>query len=206
MKIKICGLTRPEDIACVNRLLPDYIGFVCWPGSRRFVSEEQAARLKAALSSEIRAVGVFVDAPVEEITALLQKGVIDMAQLHGEESEEDVRRIRELTGKPVIRAVKVSCRRDVEEWQGSAADYLLFDSGMGSGRTFDWSLLEEVKRPYFLAGGLGADNLEHVLTQIQPYGVDLSSSVETGGYKDPQKICQVMEMIRISKKGKKEKQ
>lgn len=206
MKIKICGLTRPEDIACVNRLLPDYIGFVCWPGSRRFVSEEQAARLKAALSPEIRAVGVFVDAPVEEITALLQKGVIDMAQLHGEESEEDVRRIRELTGKPVIRAVKVSCRRDVEEWQGSAADYLLFDSGMGSGRTFDWSLLEEVKRPYFLAGGLGADNLEQVLTQIQPYGVDLSSSVETGGYKDPQKICQVMEMIRISKKGKKEKQ
>lgn len=206
MKIKICGLTRPEDIACVNRLLPDYIGFVCWPGSRRFVSEEQAARLKAALSPEIRAVGVFVDAPVEEITALLQKGVIDMAQLHGEESEEDVCRIRELTGKPVIRAVKVGCRRDVEEWQGSAADYLLFDSGMGSGRTFDWSLLEEVKRPYFLAGGLGADNLEQVLTQIQPYGVDLSSSVETGGYKDPQKICQVMEMIRISKKGKKEKQ
>lgn len=206
MKIKICGLTRPEDIACVNRLLPDYIGFVCWPGSRRFVSEEQAARLKAALSSEIRAVGVFVDAPVEEITALLQKGVIDMAQLHGEESEEDVRRIRELTGKPVIRAVKVSCRRDVEEWQGSAADYLLFDSGMGSGRTFDWSLLEEVKRPYFLAGGLGADNLEQVLTQIRPYGVDLSSSVETRGYKDPQKICQVMEMIRISKKGKKGKQ
>lgn len=206
MKIKICGLTRPEDIACVNRLLPDYIGFVCWPGSRRFVSEEQAARLKAALSSEIRAVGVFVDAPVEEITALLQKGVIDMAQLHGEESEEDVCRIRELTGKPVIRAVKVSCRRDVEEWQGSAADYLLFDSGMGSGRTFDWSLLEEVKRPYFLAGGLGADNLEQVLTQVQPYGVDLSSSMETGGYKDPQKMRRVMEVIRRSKKGKKEKQ
>lgn len=206
MKIKICGLTRPEDIACVNRLLPDYIGFVCWPGSRRFVSEEQAARLKAALSSEIKAVGVFVDAPVEEITALLQKGVIDMAQLHGEESEEDVCRIRELTGKPVIRAVKVSCRRDVEEWQGSAADYLLFDSGMGSGRTFDWSLLKDVKRPYFLAGGLGADNLEQVLTQVQPYGVDLSSSVETGGYKDPQKMRRVMEVIRRSKKGKKEKQ
>lgn len=199
MKIKICGLTRPEDIACVNRLLPDYIGFVCWPGSRRFVSEEQAARLKAALSSEIKAVGVFVDAPVEEITALLQKGVIDMAQLHGEESEEDVCRIRELTGKPVIRAVKVSCRRDVEEWQGSAADYLLFDSGMGSGRTFDWSLLEEVKRPYFLAGGLGADNLEQVLARVRPYGVDVSSSLETDGYKDPEKIRRVMELVRNAK-------
>ncbi|MCM1120023.1 MAG: phosphoribosylanthranilate isomerase [bacterium] len=200
MKIKICGLTRPEDIACVNRLLPDYIGFVFWRESRRFVSEEQAAGLKAALSLQIKAVGVFVDAPVEEIADLLRKGVIDMAQLHGEESEEDVRRIRELTGKPVIRAVKVSCRRDVEEGQRSAADYLLFDSGMGGGRTFDWSLLGEVKRPYFLAGGLGEDNLEQVLAQVRPYGVDLSSSLETDGYKDPQKMGRVMEMIRSGRR------
>lgn len=196
MKIKICGLTRPEDIVCVNRLRPDYIGFVFWPGSRRYVSAEQAMRLKAALSPDIKAVGVFVDAPVEEITGLLREGVIDMAQLHGRESEEDVRRIREKTGKPVIRAVKVRCRRDVEAGQDSGADYLLFDSGMGGGRTFDWSLLEGVRRPYFLAGGLGADNLEQVLAQIRPYGVDLSSSLETDGYKDPHKIYRVMKMIR----------
>lgn len=196
MKIKICGLTRPEDIDCVNRLLPDFIGFVFWPRSRRYVSREQAERLKAALSPEIRSVGVFVDASVEEITGLLREGVIDMVQLHGRESEEDVRRIRELTGKPVIRAVKVRCRQDVEEWQRSDADYLLFDSGMGSGRTFDWSLLEGVERPYFLAGGLGEDNLAQVLAQIEPYGVDLSSSLETDGYKDPQKICRVTEIIR----------
>lgn len=196
MKIKICGLTRPEDIACVNRLLPDYIGFVFWPGSRRYVSAEQAMRLKASLSPEIKVVGVFVNAPVEEITELLWEGVIDMAQLHGEEPEEAVRRIRELTGKPVIRAVKVRSCRDVEKWQDSTADYLLFDSGMGGGRTFDWSLLQGVKRPYFLAGGLGADNLEQALAQVRPYGVDLSSSLETDGCKDPQKIHQVMEMIR----------
>ncbi|MFG6355885.1 MAG: phosphoribosylanthranilate isomerase [Acetatifactor sp.] len=199
LKIKICGLTRLEDIACVNRLMPDYIGFVFWPGSRRYVSAEQAARLKAALSPRIRAVGVFVDASAEEIVGLLREGVIDMAQLHGEEPEEDLRRIRELTGKPVIRAVKVRCRRDVEAWQGSAADYLLFDSGMGSGQTFDWSLLDGVNRPYFLAGGLGEDNLEQVLARVRPYGVDLSSSLETDGYKDPEKIRRVTELVRNAK-------
>ena len=90
----------------------------------------------------------------------------------------------------------MSCRRDVERWLDSAADYLLFDSGMGGGRTFDWSLLKEVNRPYFLAGGLGADNLEQVPAQNGPYGVDLSSSLETDGRKDPEKMRRVMEMIR----------
>ena len=187
MKIKICGLTRPEDIACVNRLLPDYIGFVFWLRSRRLVTRQQAAQLKAMLSPEIRAVGVFVNAPMEEVAGLLAEGIIDMAQLHGEESEED---------KPIIKAVKVHGRQDVEAWLGSAADYLLFDSGMGSGQTFDWSLLEGVKRPYFLAGGLGPENLEQVLIQDGPYGVDLSSSLETDGRKDPEKMRRVMELVR----------
>lgn len=196
MKIKICGLTRPEDIACVNRLLPDYIGFVFWPRSRRLVTRQQAAQLKAMLSPEIRAVGVFVDAPMEEVAGLLAEGIIDMAQLHGEESEEDIRYLQTATGKPVIKAVKVHGRQDVETWLDSAADYLLFDSGMGSGQTFDWSLLEGVSRPYFLAGGLGPDNLEQVLNHGGPYGVDLSSSVETDGCKDPEKMRRVMELVR----------
>ena len=196
MKIKICGLTRPEDIACVNRLLPDYIGFVFWPRSRRLVTRQQAAQLKAMLSPEIRAVGVFVNAPMEEVAGLLAEGIIDMAQLHGEESEEDIRYLQTATGKPIIKAVKVHGRQDVEAWLGSAADFLLFDSGMGSGQTFDWSLLEGVKRPYFLAGGLGPENLEQVLFQDGPYGVDLSSSLETDGRKDPEKMRRVMELVR----------
>lgn len=196
MKIKICGLTRPEDIDCVNRLMPDYIGFVFWPQSRRHVDRRQAAQLKAMLSPEIQAVGVFVDAPMEEVAALLDEGIIDMAQLHGEETEEDIRCLKRVTGKPVIKAVKVRSRRDVEAWLGSAADYLLFDSGMGSGQTFDWSLLEGAHRPYFLAGGLGPDNLEQVLVQGGSYGVDLSSSLETDGRKDPEKIRRVMELVR----------
>ncbi len=195
MKIKICGLTRPEDIICVNRLRPDYIGFVFWPKSRRFLGRAQAARLKALLSPAVQAVGVFVDMPVEEVAGLLRDGIIDLAQLHGEESEEDIRYLQEVTGRPVIKAVRVRSRYDVEAWLDSAADYLLFDSGMGSGRTFDWGLLEGVTRPYFLAGGLGLDNLEQVLVRVGPYGVDLSSSLETEGHKDPEKIRRVMELV-----------
>lgn len=199
MKIKICGLTRPEDIACVNRLLPDYIGFVFWPRSKRLVTRQQAAQLKAMLSPEIPAVGVFVNAPVEEVAELLREGIVDMAQLHGEESEEDIRYLQAATGRPVIKAVKVHSRQEVEAWLDSAADYLLFDSGMGSGQTFDWSLLEGINRPYFLAGGLGPENLEQVLAQDGPYGVDLSSSLETDGRKDPEKMRRVMELVRNAK-------
>lgn len=196
MKLKICGLTRPEDIVCVNRLQPDYIGFVFWPRSRRFVTGEQAAQLKALLSPAVQAVGVFVDAPPEEVAGLLTDGIIDMAQLHGAESEEDIRYLQAVTGRPVIKAVKVHSRPDVETWLGSGANYLLFDSGMGSGRTFDWSLLEGVERPYFLAGGLGPDNLEQVLAHGGPYGIDLSSSVETDGRKDPEKMRRVIELVK----------
>ena len=137
MKVKICGLTRPEDIACVNRLQPDYIGFVFWPRSRRFVTRQQAAQLKLLLSPAIQAVGVFVDAPLEEMAGLLADGIIDLAQLHGEESEEDIRYLQAVTGRPVIKAVKVHSRQDVEAWLDSEADYLLFDSGKGGGQTLD---------------------------------------------------------------------
>ncbi len=136
-----------------------------------------------------------MDMPVEEVAGLLADGIIDLAQLHGEESEEDIRYLQEVTGRPVIKAVRVRSRYDVEAWLDSAADYLLFDSGTGSGRTFDWNLLEGVTRPYFLAGGLGLDNLEQVLARVGPYGVDLSSSLETEGHKDPEKIRRVMELV-----------
>ena len=196
MKIKICGLTRPEDIVCVNRWGPDCVGFVFWPESRRYVDRQRAAQLKKLLSSRIQAVGVFVDAPVENVTGLLAEGIIDAVQLHGEESEEDIRCIQETTGAMVIKAVKVYSRQDVEAWMDSRADYLLFDSGMGSGRTFDWRLLAGINRPCFLAGGLGADNLGELLDHIIPYGIDVSSSVETDGHKDPEKICQIIEQVR----------
>ncbi len=195
MKIKICGLTRPEDIEAVNRIRPDFIGFVFWERSRRFVTAEQAALLKKDLDPGIRAVGVFVDAPCGEVIALLERGVIDIAQLHGEESEEDIRYIQAMTHRLVIKAVRVKSRYDVEAWLDSGADWLLFDSGMGSGITFDWRLLAGVDREYFLAGGLTPENLRELPEFLHPYAVDLSSGVETDGYKDPQKIQKVKELM-----------
>lgn len=203
-KIKICGLSRPEDMDYANRTMPDYIGFVFWERSRRRVSREQAAELKRLLKPEIAAAGVFVDAPCENVISLLEEGIIDLAQLHGEESEEDIRYIQAATGKPVLKAVKVRNRYDVEAWLDSGADYLLFDSGMGSGTAFDWGLLEGVGRDFFLAGGLNPGNLRKALERIRPYGVDVSSGVETEGVKDFEKMRSVVELVRswkIEKRG-----
>lgn len=198
-KIKICGLSRREDIDYANRVRPDYIGFVFWEKSRRYVDRERAELLKQALSPDISAVGVFVNAPCRKVTDLLEGGIIDMAQLHGDETEEDIQYIRAVTAKPVIKAVKVKTRYDVEAWLDSAADYLLFDSGMGSGVAFDWSLLEGVDRDFFLAGGLHAGNLGQVIESLNPYAVDLSSGVETDGVKDLAKMQAAVDIVRGGK-------
>lgn len=195
-KIKICGLFRPEDIEYANKAHPDYIGFVFWEKSRRRVTAEQAAVLRKKLDPEIQVVGVFVDASCEEIISLLEAGTIDIAQLHGEESEEDIRYIQAVTHKPVIKAIKVRDRYGVEAWLDSSADWLLFDSGMGSGITFDWQLLAGVERDYFLAGGLNPGNLGELPEYICPYAVDLSSGVETEGVKDFEKMRMAVESVR----------
>lgn len=196
VKIKICGLFREEDIEYANQVMPDYIGFVFWEHSRRHVSHEKAAALRSLLKPEIQAVGVFVDAPPEEIVSLLEEGVIDMAQLHGEETEEDIQYLRAVTGKPVMKAVRVKNRWDVEAWLDSSADYLLFDSGMGSGVAFDWRLLADIPREFFLAGGLNPENLKQAVETVSPYAVDISSGVETDGVKDRRKMQEAVVSVR----------
>ena len=206
-KVKICGLHREEDICCVNAYLPDYIGFVFYPESKRYVTGEQAQKLKEKLNPRIRAVGVFVNADPDEVIALLQKNIIDIAQLHGQESEEELRKIREQTGKPVIRAVKVTEETNLQEAYQTDADYILLDNGMGSGKPFPWDVIlkqltqeelqEEIRRkPFFLAGGISPENMERAAEAFRPYALDLSSSVETDGVKDPEKIRKLMETIR----------
>lgn len=206
-KVKICGLHREEDICCVNAYLPDYIGFVFYPESKRYVTGEQAQKLKEKLDPRIRAVGVFVNADPDEVIALLQKNIIDIAQLHGQESEEELRKIREQTGKPVIRAVKVTEETNLQEAYQTDADYILLDNGMGSGKPFPWDVIlkqlaqEELqekicRKPFFLAGGISPENMERAAEAFRPYALDLSSSVETDGVKDPEKIRKLMETIR----------
>lgn len=195
MKIKICGLFRDEDIEYANQVRPDYVGFVFAP-SRRQISKEQARRFKQQLLPSIQAVGVFVNAPVEEVVTYLMDGIIDVAQLHGDETEEDIRYIKAVTKSQVIKAVKVQCSQEAEAWLDSEADYLLFDSGAGSGKTFDWQLLGDVNHDFFLAGGLQPDNLEEAMKRVPAFAVDISSGVETDGVKDLAKMQAAVQIVR----------
>lgn len=196
MKIKICGLRRLEDVAYANEVKPDYVGFITTAGFRRSITKETARELKSKLDPKIQAVGVFVNEPVENVVAYLEEGIIDIAQLHGQESEEDIIYVKAMTGKPVIKMVKAEDRYTVEAWLDSAADYLLFDSGTGTGKTFDWSVLTQVlgdfggrlPKEFFLAGGISADNMDEAYEAMHPYAVDLSSAVETEGRKDLKKM------------------
>ncbi len=196
IRVKICGLSRLQDIQCVNTLLPEYIGLVFASGSKRRVTPEQAARLSQELDKRICPVGVFVNQPLEYIKELLAAGTIKAVQLHGQEDEAYIRRLRTVTHAPIIKAFHVLRSRDVEAARLSQADYVLLDSKMaGSGTTFDWSLIPELERPYFLAGGLSPENAEQVM-QYRPFCVDVSSGVETDGFKDAGKIRDFIEKIR----------
>ena len=197
VRIKFCGMRSPEDIEVANNIGCDYVGFVFAKKSKRFVPEEIAAELKKVLSPEIKAVGVFVDEEPQTVARLLNTGVIDTAQLHGTEDEDYIRELRKLTGnKPVIKAFRIASKEDVRAANESTADLVLADAGTGEGKTFDWSLLSEMKRPYLLAGGLGPENVEEAIQEIRPYGVDVSSGIETDGIKDPEKMRKFAEIVR----------
>lgn len=197
-RIKICGLKRPEDIRAVNEAKPDYCGFVIEvPKSSRCVSREQVRELASGLHKEILPVGVFVNAPVELPAQLLEEGTIAIAQLHGQEDEVYIRNIRKYTDKPLIQAFSIRNVQDVKRACESTADYILLDQGGGgTGRTFDWSLISGISRPFFLAGGLGINNLQQAILKVKPWAVDLSSSLESGGNKDPDKIKAAVALVR----------
>lgn len=196
IKIKLCGLSRPRDIRAVNELKPEFVGFVFAPNSRRYVTPRQAESLKGLLSPQIQAVGVFVNEPVKQIARLLNRGIIDLAQLHGGESEDEIKQLRALTDKPIIQAVRIRSEQDIRLAEQSTADYILLDSGAGTGKTFDWGLLQTLSRPYFLAGGLGLHNVERAVEQLKPYAVDVSSGIETDGVKDPAKMVAFVAAVR----------
>lgn len=204
IKVKICGLRREEDVRIVNETKPDYIGFV-FALRKREISDETAARLAKLLDPEIQKVGVFVDAPKERVIRLLNEDVIDLAQLHGNEDEAYAAFVREATGKPVIKALELSPEENVKTAvlpDFRAADYLLLDSGKGSGRKFAWERIptvEQIGKPYFLAGGLSPENVTEALMTLSdrlPYAVDVSSGVETDGYKDAGKVRDLIARVR----------
>lgn len=196
-KIKFCGMMRAEDISAANAIRPDYIGFVFAPKSRRAVTPEQAAALKAQLAPGIRAVGVFVNAPPAQVAALLDAGTIDIAQLHGQEDEAYLAALRAQTDKPILQAFRVDTAVDLQRAAASTADGLLLDSGTGgTGMAFDWTLLRDFGRPYFLAGGLSAETVHEAIQKYHPYAVDVSSGIETDGKKDAKKMAAFAAAVR----------
>lgn len=197
-KIKICGLRRPQDILIANRYKPDFAGFIIdFPKSHRSISGQEVKNLRQNLDHGIPVVGVFVDQPVQKVIDLLTDGTIDIAQLHGKESPEYINEVQKSIGKKVIKAFEVKTSEDIERALESPADYLLLDQGKGGGETFDWSLItEKIDRPWFLAGGLTVDNLQQAIDTVHPWGVDISSGVETNGVKDEEKVKEVVSIVR----------
>lgn len=206
MKIKLCGLKRIEDIEAVNEAKPDYIGFIFAKKSRRYVSTETAERLKQHLNPDIEAVGVFVNKDIDKVIEQAKKQVIDVIQLHGEEDVAYVKDLKKAVDVPIIKAIsmtKPDARQQISMWEISDVDYLLLDSGNGgTGEQFNYKLLQEIgnlKKPYFLAGGLNPENLENAVQRLknnQPYALDLSSGIETNGIKDLDKIKKAVEAAR----------
>ena len=199
-KIKICGLSRPEDIDYVNEAMPDFCGFIIGvPGSRRNVSPETVRALRKELNPVICPVGVFVDADPKDIVFLVRDGTLSMVQLHGREDEAYITALRREIAVPIIKAFSVRSMEDVQRAEHSAADHILLDHGSGgTGETFDWSLLTAASRPFLLAGGLTPENLRTAIRTLRPWAVDLSSGVETDGKKDRAKIAAAVRAVRIS--------
>ena len=201
MRIKMCGLRRAEDVEAVNRLRPDDIGFVFAPASRRAVTPAEAARLRALLSPGIRAVGVFVDEDPDTVAGLLRDGVIDAAQLHGHEDAAYLAALRRRTDRPLIQAFRLRTPADTAAAMASPADLLLLDGGAGDGKRLEERLLAEANRPYYLAGGLTPENVADIVRRLRPWGVDVSSGIETDGFKDPVRMEAFMRAARAGTGG-----
>ncbi len=184
-KIKLCGITRTEDIDTINRLQPDYIGFVFWAKSKRNIDRQKAAELKKMLLPGVKTVGVFVDEDVNYVAEIMNTGIIDAAQLHGNEDDDYIGSLRKLTEESVIiKAFRIRNGDDLKTAEKSTADMILLDAGKGEGKKFEWGLLKDFDRPYFLAGGLDTENVTEAIRELHPYGVDVSSGIERDGVKD----------------------
>lgn len=199
MKIKLCGMIRDCDIDYANEAKPDYVGFILgFPKSHRNIDAETARRLRSRLDTGIKAVGVFVNSPETTCAEYANCGIIDVIQLHGNEDADFIRRLRELTGAPIIKAAKIRTPEDIGRVQALGADYVLLDNGTGTGKMFDHSLLDgaEIRQPFFLAGGLTPENLRQAAESVRPYCVDLSSGVETDRLKNREKMLEAVRVIR----------
>ena len=198
-ELKICGLSRLEDVIAVNRHGADYAGFVFFKKSKRYIDPYQAGELIELLRSDITSVGVFMDEPLDSVISAARLSGVEMIQLHGHESDEYVEYVKGTLGRPVIKAYKASEEGALAKATASNADYVMIDSGAGSGKKFDWSILKDFKRDYFLAGGLDPESVGEAIRMLEPFAVDVSSGVETDGIKDENKIAEFINAVRYGR-------
>ena len=195
-KIKFCGLKTLADIDAANKILPEYAGFVFAPKSKRYITPAHAKILRESLDKKILAVGVFVNEKISAVAELLNAKIIDIAQLHGNEDEFYIKNLRELTDKPIIKAFQVKTAENILAAEKNLADFILLDAGAGDGKVFDWNLLKNVRRNYFLAGGLTPENIFDAINLLKPFAVDVSSGIETDGKKNFAKMKIFADIVR----------
>lgn len=195
-RVKLCGMSRGEDIAAANACLPEMVGFVTgFPKSPRNVEPPVLKQLAPFVDERIYRVGVSVDLPFSRV-AHNANSHVDLVQLHGSEDETYLAGVRLHTHAGIIQAFRIRERADVERAKRSSADLVLLDAGQGSGRQFDWSLIEGIDRPFILAGGLTPDNVAEAVRALHPWGVDMSSGIETDGRKDSAKMAAAVAAVR----------
>jgi phosphoribosylanthranilate isomerase len=195
-KIKICGLRRLEDVDFINEAKPDYAGVILCRRFWRGIDFEQAKAIRKRLDSNIPLVGVFVNDHFTDVLVSLRQGIVDMVQLHGTESEEYITNMQIMSRKPVIKACEVHSPDVIPYAVNSAANHILLDSKAGSSTTFDWSIVQDIQRPFFLAGGLNPNNITDAMKVVRPWGVDICGGVETDHHKDREKILAAVEAVR----------
>ena len=215
-KVKMCGISKVETIPAVVEAKPDYMGFVFAP-SKRQVTVDQAKTLVEELhkqytkrynngteqsnNDEIKTVGVFVNETLDNLVTIATEVNLDAVQLHGDEDEAFIQSLKERTNVEVWKAVQIRSAADAEAWIDSSADMLLFDAYHkdergGTGEVFDWSCLDEFERPFMLAGGIDSTNVARAIRTVRPYGIDISSGIETDGVKDDEKIKAFTNIVR----------
>ena len=193
-KIKFCGLTRAEDIFAVNEILPEFVGFVFYEESRRYIAQKNFLELKKNLSEKISSVGVFVDEKISIVAEIAKN--LDFIQLHGSEDENYISALKNFTDKKIIKAFKIKTADDLKIAENFLSDFVLLDGGAGDGKTFDWRILKNFERKYFLAGGLNCENISDAIKILKPFVVDVSSGIETNNLKDAEKMKNFARIVR----------
>lgn len=200
-KVKITGISHEVEIGIMNELRPDYVGFVFLKRNNRFIAPEHAGYLRAKLNRTIKSVGIFSNASLDTVAMSAETAGLDFIQLDGDETREYIAALRELIHCPIIKSFKISRAIDAERAMNTSADYVLLDSDKGHGKAFNWSLIGNTNRKYFLTGGLNIDNVAQALSITpQPYAVDVNTGVESNRLKDFRKVMKFILAVREFKK------